>query len=154
MHVLEQEQWLPMERDEAWAFFSSARNLALITPPDMGFVIRPPFADEPLHTGQRISYTVRPLFGIPLNWVTLITEVDAHYRFVDTQEKGPYVRWWHQHTFTELRGGTWMHDRVEYELPLGPLGLLAHASFVKRRLDQVFRFRREALERLFVRSAT
>jgi ligand-binding SRPBCC domain-containing protein len=49
--------------EEAWNFFSSPRNLAVITPPEMGFVIREPFDDKPTYAGQRITYTVKPLFG-------------------------------------------------------------------------------------------
>ncbi|HEY0976371.1 MAG TPA: SRPBCC family protein [Flavobacteriales bacterium] len=147
--MLQQEQWLPLGVEEAWSFFSSPGNLARITPPDMGFVIRAPFSSAPLHAGQRIRYTVSPLLRIPLTWVTLITEVDEPHRFVDTQERGPYRRWWHQHTFTPQDGGTLMHDRVEYELPFGPLGDLAHRLLVKRRLQRIFAYRKSTLERLF-----
>jgi hypothetical protein len=33
-------------------------------------------------------------------------------------------------------------DRVEYSLPLGRLGGLAHAAFVRRDLERIFDFRR------------
>jgi len=46
-----------------------------------------------------------------------------------------------------------MRDRVEYELPLGPLGELAHGIFVKKRLQQIFDHRRETLKRLFAAPA-
>lgn len=149
LHVLEQEQVLPISLEEAWSFFSSPRNLARITPPDMGFVIHEPFDDSPAHAGQRITYTVRPLFGIPLKWVTLIALAEGPHRFVDSQIKGPYKRWWHLHTFEGVEGGVRMRDRVEYELPLGPLGELAHVMFVRKRLQQIFAHRRETLQRLF-----
>lgn len=149
LHVLEQEQVLPVTLEEAWSFFSTPRNLARITPPDMGFVIHEPFDDSPAHAGQRITYTVRPLFGIPLKWVTLIALAEGPHRFVDSQVKGPYKRWWHLHTFEQVEGGVLMRDRVEYELPLGPLGELAHGIFVKKRLQQIFEHRRETLKRLF-----
>lgn len=148
-HVLERSQTLPITLEQAWAFFSSPRNLAHITPPDMGFVIHEPFDDRPTHTGQRITYTVRPLFGFPMGWVTRIAEVDAPYRFVDTQEKGPYKRWHHAHTFTAVENGVHMHDRVEYELPFGLLGELVHVLLVKRKLKAIFEFRRTTLERIF-----
>ena len=121
-HVLERSHVLPITLSEAWSFFSTPKNLARITPPEMGFVIREPFDNAPAHTGQRITYTVKPVLGIPLTWVTLIEDVQAPHRFVDTQLKGPYTRWWHLHTFEEVEGGVLMRDRVEYELPLGPLG--------------------------------
>lgn len=148
-YVLERSQLLPITLDEAWAFFSTPKNLARITPPDMGFVIREPFDNAPAHAGQRITYTVKPLLGIPLTWVTLIEDVQAPHRFVDTQLKGPYKRWWHLHTFEAVEGGVLMRDRVEYELPLGPLGDIAHGIFVKQRLEHIFAFRNKTLEQLF-----
>jgi ligand-binding SRPBCC domain-containing protein len=149
MHVLEREQFLPIGLEEAWSFFSSPKNLALITPPEMGFVIRQPFEDRAMYSGQRIRYTVKPMLGVPLTWITRIDTVEAPHRFVDTQQKGPYKRWWHMHTFEAAPGGVMMRDRVEYELPLGPLGDLAHRIFVKRRLKDIFDFRFNTLQKMF-----
>jgi ligand-binding SRPBCC domain-containing protein len=151
-HVLEREQFLPVGLDKAWSFFSSPKNLALITPPEMGFVIRRPFDDRPAYAGQLITYTVKPVACIPLTWVTRIENVQPPFKFVDTQLKGPYARWWHEHTFEAVEGGVMMHDRVEYELPLGPLGELAHGIFVRQRLKEIFDFRHHTLERLFPKS--
>lgn len=147
--VLERSQFLPIGKQAAWNFFSSPKNLAVITPPEMGFKIREPFDDAPAHAGQLISYTVRPLLGIPLEWVTLIETVEAPHRFVDTQLKGPYARWWHEHTFEEKNGGVLMNDRVEYELPFGRLGALANPLFVQSRLTDIFDFRNRKLRELF-----
>lgn len=148
-HMLERSQVLPIPLEQAWAFFSSPRNLERITPPEMGFVIHEPFDNRPTHAGQRITYTVRPLFGFPVSWVTRIEDVDPPHRFVDMQEKGPYKRWHHTHTFTVVENGVHVHDGVEYELPFGPLGELAHVLLVKRKLKAIFEFRRTALERIF-----
>ncbi len=149
VHVLERSQFLPITLEQAWAFFSSPRNLAVITPPEMGFVMHAPFDDRPTYSGQRINYTVKPVLGIPLKWTTLIEDVQEPVRFVDMQWSGPYKLWRHEHTFEAVEGGVMMHDRVEYELPLGPLGVLAHGIFVKRKLAGIFSFRNTALKRLF-----
>ncbi|MBK8583824.1 MAG: SRPBCC family protein [Flavobacteriales bacterium] len=148
-HVLERRQTLPIPLRQAWDFFSDPNNLARITPPEMGFAIRGPKPEQPTYAGQRISYTVRPVLGIPLKWVTLIAVVDAPHRFVDTQEKGPYALWHHTHTFAECAEGTVMHDRVEYALPFGILGELAHRTFVKRQLAGIFSYREKVLKELF-----
>jgi ligand-binding SRPBCC domain-containing protein len=42
-----------------------------------------------------------------------------------------------------------MRDRVEYELPLGPLGRIAHTLFVRRQLEAIFDFRARAIAELF-----
>jgi ligand-binding SRPBCC domain-containing protein len=154
MRTLQREQWLPIPVEEAWAFFSTPLNLAKITPGDMGFVIKQPFENKPIHEGQQIRYTVRPLFGIPLKWVTCIAVAEAPHRFVDVQIKGPYKHWWHEHTFIAKDGGTLMMDKVEYELPLGPLGELMHAWIVRDKLASIFDFRFRTLERLFNASAS
>ncbi len=115
----------------------------------MGFVIRAPFPGKDIHAGQLIKYTIRPVFGIPMTWVTLITEVDEPRSFTDTQKKGPYALWHHHHTFEPAPGGTLMKDRVDYALPLGPLGEAAHGIFVRKQLEEIFAFRKRTLERLF-----
>lgn len=151
MHTLEREQWLAIPIQEAWAFFSTPRNLAKITPGDMQFEIREPFDDAPMFTGQRITYTVRPLFGIPLKWVTCIAAVEAPYRFIDVQIQGPYRHWWHEHIFIEQDEGTLMKDKVEYELPLGAVGDLLHGPLVQQRLKRIFDHRLRTLDQLFGR---
>jgi ligand-binding SRPBCC domain-containing protein len=57
--------------------------------------------------------------------------------------------WHHLHEFREVSGGTEMRDVVDYELPLGPLGDLAHAVAVKRTLSRIFAFRRQAVDSAF-----
>ena len=142
-------QWLPVTVDKAWKFFSSAKNLAKITPEDMKFRIKTELGDGEIYPGMLIGYSVRPLFGIPLFWKTEITEVDAPYRFKDNQRKGPFALWEHTHTFIEQGGGTLMQDTVKYRLPFGPLGSLAHRLLVKKRVDDIFTYRRKVLENLF-----
>lgn len=149
VHVLEREQLLSTTLPEAWDFFSTPRNLARITPPELGFRIREPFDDSPAHAGQLISYTVRPLLGIPMRWVTRIEDVQAPIRFVDIQLRGPYRLWRHLHTFEEVPDGVLMRDRVEYELPLGPLGELLHLSVVQPRLERIFAYRTKVLDQVF-----
>lgn len=42
------------------------------------------------YEGQIIEYTVRPLAGIPIYWMTEITHVRDLDYFVDEQRIGPY----------------------------------------------------------------
>jgi len=148
-YLLERQQFLPISLVEAWTFFSTPRNLETITPPDMGFEIKPPFNDEPMFEGQLIEYTVRPLLGIPVNWTTRIVKVKEPEYFTDTQLKGPYRLWKHTHTFIPQDGGVLMKDRVEYALPFGIIGRIAHALFIRKRLEQIFDFRVHKLTDIF-----
>ncbi|MHB9150843.1 MAG: SRPBCC family protein [Thermoleophilia bacterium] len=73
--------------------------------------------------GSRICYRLR-LFGIPLQWRTLIERSNPGRGFVDTQTSGPYRSWTHTHSFAVRNGGVLMEDRVDYELPLGQYSVL------------------------------
>jgi len=54
--------------------------------------------------------------------------------------------WRHRHTFRDLGGGnTEIKDRVEYAMPLGPLGDVAYYVFVKKSLAQIFDYRTREL---------
>lgn len=147
VHVLEREQLVPRPRAEVFAFFADAHNLERITPATLRFRILtpPPIAMGP---GTLIDYRLS-LLGVPFRWRTRIDVYRPGERFVDVQLVGPYRRWVHLHTFEDAAGGTLVRDRVEYQLPLGPLGELARALFVRRQLEAIFDHRREAIARRF-----
>ncbi len=145
-HLLERSQLLPLPRDRVFAFFADARNLEAITPEFLRFSIIPPVPVD-LSAGSRIDYRLS-LFGVPFRWRTRIAEWDPGRGFVDEQERGPYAAWRHTHAFTDAEGGTRVSDRVEYRLPLGPLGDLAHALLVRRTLARIFDHRAERVAAL------
>ena len=137
-------QRLPISVEEAWRFFSDPKKLAEITPSWLDFQMTNEVPDE-IVPGTIITYTIRPILGIPIDWMTEITHAEAPFRFVDEQRFGPYRFWHHQHVFRPIDGGTEVEDLAHYMLPFGPLGRLAHALTVRRRLDAIFAFRRKAL---------
>jgi ligand-binding SRPBCC domain-containing protein len=140
-HVLVRTQRLHLPRAAVFAFFADARNLEAITPAFLRFRIATP-GTIAMAPGTLIEYRLS-LFGIPFRWVTRITALEPGLRFVDVQLRGPYRFWEHTHRFEDAPGGgTLVHDRVEYELPFGPLGSLAHAVFVRRALARIFDHRR------------
>ncbi|MFC7336735.1 hypothetical protein ACFQY0_06070 [Haloferula chungangensis] len=148
IHALEQEQFLPISMKEAWAFFSSPRNLDEITPPELGFRIES-LRSEVVHEGQIITYKVKVLPGVWIPWVTEIKSVDEGRSFIDEQRFGPYKFWHHRHWFEEVDGGVLMKDLVHYAMPFWPFGELGHEIFVRPKLERIFGFRREVLERRF-----
>lgn len=105
--------------------------------------------EKPMFPGQIIQYTVTPLFGIKMKWVTEITHVVDHQYFVDEQRFGPYALWHHKHFFREIPGGVEMEDIVDYRLPMGLLGRLAHPILVQSKLREIFDYRRAKLVELF-----
>ncbi len=148
VHSLEQEQRLPISREAAWDFFSAPRNLMEITPPDIGFkIISQP--GERLYDGQIITYQIEVMPRAWVKWVTEIKSLKEGESFVDEQRFGPYKFWHHLHTFEDIPGGVRMRDLVHYGLGFGPLGDVANALFVRRRLEGIFNFRREILSKRF-----
>ena len=147
-HTLRRSQWVDRPLEEVFAFFQNPGNLALLTPPDLGFEILtpPPIV---MKAGAKIEYRIR-LFGLPLRWETLIESYAPPHGFTDVQTRGPYAVWRHTHTFFREDGGTRMTDEVHYAPPLGMLGRLA-LPLISRELQRIFDFRKTAIERLFAR---
>ncbi|MFZ5433459.1 MAG: SRPBCC family protein [Calditrichota bacterium] len=148
LYSIHETQTIPLSLADAWAFFSDPYNLEKITPPDLHLVVENN-VPHIIHPGMMITYRIRPFAGIASSWVTEITHVIEDRLFVDEQRFGPYRFWHHQHFFRETPGGTEIEDLVHYALPGGPLGQLVHALAVRRRLADIFAFRRAALARLF-----
>ncbi|WP_395627561.1 hypothetical protein [Daejeonella sp.] len=149
IYNIKSEHLLPITIDQAWEFFSSAKNLSKITPPEMSFIIKTDLSDREVYEGLLIDYTVKPILGIPLPWRTEIYKVDRPNVFADRQLRGPYKMWDHTHSFVQTENGVLVKDDVNYELPLGFLGDIAHVLFVKKKVESIFKFREQALNRLF-----
>ncbi|RYD55077.1 MAG: hypothetical protein EOP56_17045 [Sphingobacteriales bacterium] len=149
VHKLVRKQLINRPIEEVWAFFSNPGNLATLTPDYMNFRVTSETDIEHIYAGQIITYKVSPLLGIPLFWMTEITQVRELQFFIDEQRRGPYRLWHHQHHFSRQDGKTLMTDIVHYQLPLYILGNIAHAVFVKKQLHDIFDYRHRTIESLF-----
>ena len=148
MYTLHKTQKLPLTLQEAWDFISDPKNLAVITPPSMGFKTLTG-DDRSMFAGQIIHYTITPVFGIKMEWVTEITHIAEKSFFVDEQRYGPYKFWHHKHFLKEIPGGVEMDDIVHYKLPMGIFGKIAHPFMVKPKLEEIFEYRQKKLIDLF-----
>ena len=142
-------QIIPVSLDAAWDFFSNPANLQAITPADMGFKVVSKYHGDKMYPGQVIEYTVKPLLGIPIYWMTEITHVEDKKYFVDEQRFGPYSLWHHQHHFKEIAGGVEMTDIVHYKVPFWILGDIANTILVKKKLKEIFDYRYRVVEERF-----
>ncbi|MEI9910760.1 MAG: SRPBCC family protein [Bacteroidota bacterium] len=149
VHSVKTKQKIPISLEQAWNFFSSPANLQVITPAKMDFKTISKHHGEKMYAGQIIEYSVKPLLGIPLYWMTEITHVEDKKYFVDEQRFGPYDMWHHQHHFKAIEGGVEMTDIVHYKNPLWVLGELANVLFVKSQIKQIFNYRFNKVEELF-----
>ncbi|MBX7094759.1 MAG: SRPBCC family protein [Flavobacteriales bacterium] len=148
MHTYSATQKIPISLEQAWDFFSSPKNLSLITPPEMRFEIQSE-VPEKMYSGLFIQYKVRPLMNIPTTWVTEIKHVEEPLYFVDEQIEGPYTVWHHQHFFKVIDGGIEMTDIVDYKIPMGIIGKFMNRLFIRKKINAIFEYRRKKLIELF-----
>ncbi|MBT5019828.1 SRPBCC family protein [Planctomicrobium sp.] len=142
--VFEAQQFFEFPRAELFEFFGDAANLEAITPPWLNFKVITPQPIE-MQVGALIDYKLK-LHMIPIKWRTEISVWEPPVRFTDSQLKGPYKKWIHEHTFIEQDDGTLMIDRVEYDVPLGRL---AHSLAVRKDLEKIFAYRQKVLTHRF-----
>ena len=83
--------------EEVFPFFADARNLERITPPWLRFHVLTSGAIE-MREGLAIDYRLR-LRGIPIRWTGRISAWEPPHRFLDEQDRDPYVTWHHEHRF-------------------------------------------------------
>jgi ligand-binding SRPBCC domain-containing protein len=148
LYRIHRRQVLPCSVAVAWRFFSSPRNLPAITPPWLNVAIVGDVPNE-MAPGMLIQYRLTPLAGLPVAWLSEITQVDEPRYFVDEQRIGPYRFWHHQHHFRPVANGVEMIDRVTYGMKFGLVGILAHSVVVDGRLCAIFDYRYRAIERYF-----
>jgi ligand-binding SRPBCC domain-containing protein len=138
---------VPAPPEVVWPFFCDAANLERLTPPFLGFRILTPQPIAML-VDARIRYRLR-VHGIPLRWQTRIARWEPPFCFADEQERGPYRRWFHTHTFQPAGDGTLLGDHVEFLVHGGPLAPLLSRLFVERDVLRIFRFRLGKMAQLF-----
>ena len=141
VHSIKTVQKIPAGLEQVWDLFSNPANLELITPAKMGFRTISRHHGDKVYAGQIIEYKVSPVLGIPLYWMTEITQVKDRVYFIDEQRFGPYSLWHHQHHFKEIDGGVEMTDIVHYKNPFWIFGEIANGLFVKKQLREIFEYR-------------
>ncbi len=164
MELLECDLWIPVPLDEVWDFYSRPANLAKLSPPSYGAQVEGP---ETIVEDSTVIITSR-ILGVPQRWVSKIHDVSASgpaRQFTDIQASGPFAHWKHTHFFEEgskdfdgkrsekkitlSNGGTWLRDRVEYRMPFGIFGGIAHKVFARRQLEELFAFRYDKTREIF-----
>jgi len=153
IHTFSHSQWLPASPADIWEFFSDARNLASMTPPNSGF--QPGPCDGPVRPGQIIVHQLLPIPWLPFlrsTWVTEITHVNAPHEFIDAAPHSPFAFWRHRHRFLPENNGVLVIDEVHWALPLDPFSRIA-APFAAYQLRQLFAYRKNCLNARFPSAA-
>jgi ligand-binding SRPBCC domain-containing protein len=148
-YQLLRKQFISAPVREVWDFISSPGNLKRITPEYMGFEVTSKNLPEKIYPGMIIGYSVKPMLGIKMDWVTEITHMAEMKYFIDEQRIGPYAMWHHQHLVEPSEEGVLMTDIVTYSPPFGFLGAIANNLFIRKQLDNIFNYRSKIIEKLF-----
>ena len=143
-HLLERSQRVEVPPEQAFALYADAANLEPLTPPWVHFQLLTPLPIA-FGAGTLLDYRLR-LHGVPFRWQTRIEVWEPPRYFRDSEARGPFSVWDHEHFFEpDGEGATVIRDRLRYAVPLGPLGELAHRLFVRRDLERIFEFRRAGI---------
>ncbi len=140
MHRLVFESVIHCSQQELWDFHACVSALPKLTAP--GTQVTVLNDDLSVTEGNLHVLKVRKL-GIPLIWKARIHTVTPPHGFSDTAEQSPFAHWHHRHDFLSHPEGALLRDTVEYQLPFGPLGVLANSLFVERDLKNMFGFRHQ-----------
>lgn len=146
------EQYIARPIDQVWSFFSRPENLNSMTPDTVSFEILSDVAGVEMFAGMIVRYRISPFAGIKMNWVTEITHVSEGQYFIDEQRFGPYAFWHHLHWFEPQGEGVLMKDILHYKVPYGPLGDIVNFMLVEPKIEEIFRFRKKAVEQVFRKS--
>ncbi len=147
VNQFESTQFVKKNIKDVFNFFSAAENLETITPPFLCFKVLSKSTPN-IQKGTIIQYKLK-IHHIPVKWITHITEFEKNKYFIDSQEKGPYKKWVHRHSFEEIKNGTLIHDQVDYIIPAGILGQMLLSRFIKNDIQCIFSYRKEVIERIF-----
>lgn len=138
------EQKLNAPLGDIFPFFEDPRNLQELTPPWMNFRIVDEAGLE-MRTGLFIDYALK-VRGLPLRWRSEILDYEPPHRFVDTQRRGPYRLWHHEHRFQADGDTTMVTDKVLYSTWGDGL---VNRLLLKPELERIFGYRQERLAEMF-----
>ena len=139
MSTLNQRSEMPVSADElsAWHFREGALT-RLIPPWENARVIR---TSGPLANGSLVVIELRK-GPVKIHWHAIHDRVEPGKGFRDTQQKGPFHKWVHEHRFQAVESGkSTLEDCVNYQEPFPPLGRWFGAGFIRGELNRQFQFR-------------
>ena len=147
MYTLHKEIEVESSLKKVWEFISHPQNLDRITPDDMAFRIVSDVPDR-MYDGLIVEYRVKiPLMGWQV-WVSELKHIREMESFVDEQKIGPYRFWYHEHRIEQDGDKVRIIDHVSYAVPLGLIGRIGHALFIRPTLERIFRHRETMFQSL------
>ena len=138
MPVFEKRTHIAAPAATVFAFHDRPEALTLLIPPwEPARVVE---KTPGLHVGVRAVIEVR--VGPRVHrLVSEHTACEEGRMFQDTLRDGPFKKWVHTHTMEPDGAGSWLVDRIDYDL--GVVGNLGAGWLVKRRMEKMFAYRHE-----------
>ena len=140
---------LPVSAAEAFAWHERPEAFDLLTPPWQRVRSQAP-TDGLRDASVRVIHLLAGPFR--LAWVAEHYGYASGREFNDRQLRGPFAKWEHRHSFSDLEDGTCvLTDTVRYRLRFGAAGRVVAGAWVRGQLERLFVHRhavtREALSR-------
>jgi ligand-binding SRPBCC domain-containing protein len=95
--------------------------------------------------GEEVTWEARH-FGVRQKLTSRITVFERPFHFRDSQVRGPFARFDHDHLFRRHEEATIMVDVFDYDSPFGVIGKVADALFLHRYMDRFLRTRALAIQ--------
>ena len=150
MPFFETSVTVPCPRERAFDFLARPANVALISPPELGLSFTS--APEIVQLGSRLEFKVQG-FGQVQTMAHEITALVPHELITETQVRGLFAKWVHEHAFEADGGGSVrVIDRIDFQPPKGMLGFLVTAAKIMEQLEDGFAHRHRQLQKLLTES--
>jgi uncharacterized protein (TIGR01777 family) len=130
---------LPVPVEEAFAWHDRPGAFERLTPPfEPARVVRREGLG--IHDGARVHLRVGKPIGVPM--VALHSGYDPPRAFVDSQLRGPFGYWRHEHRFEAVEGErSRLTDSIRFRLPLHRLTWSLAGRFARARIEAMFDYR-------------
>ncbi|WP_454045175.1 SRPBCC family protein [Chryseobacterium sp. Marseille-Q8038] len=105
-----------------------------------------------IEENETVTWRAKHL-GVYQNLTTKIISMEKPIQFIDIMQKGAFKSMRHRHIFKSVNGKTLMTDIFEFESPLGIIGKLFNAIFLRGYLKN-FLLKRNELIKTIAESST
>ncbi len=146
MNYFEKSVLIDCPVEKAFEFHSDTNNLKKITPSNIKIEILK--IDLPLKLNSEIELEITQFGLFKTLWHIKLTEFTSNKIITDTQIRGPFKIWIHNHCFEDVNGKTLMTDKIHYELPYGIFGKIGQVLFVKSMIEKQFQFRQKVTKEI------
>jgi ligand-binding SRPBCC domain-containing protein len=125
--------------EKVFDFHTDTRNLPLISPSWMKVDILKTTGEG---KGKIIELYIMQFGFVKTKWVVEISEYERPLRITDTALQGPFKRFRHQRDIKPITASSSeLTDTFDYELPLGVIGKIGNALFMRRFIERMFEAR-------------